>query len=212
MKRSPFFGEIAACNPVLVGIQDREVANQFTTMEEEHRAVREWVGLLDWSTTGEFEVQGPDALAPVQKLIVNDASRIDVNRVLYTSILDKDGGMVSDITVYRLAPSHYMLMTAWGSNAAAERPEYERDIVKAAMPPGPAGEQRKGILIAMAGQNLDHMFDGAQLTFEFLMRSLQGEVYAELLYGGYDGQDAIRENVAAMSRVYEVGRRLAIGL
>jgi aminomethyltransferase len=80
---------------------------------------------MDWSSTGEFEVKGPDALAVVQRLIINDASTMPVNRVLYTSILDEGGGIVSDITVYRLGEEHYMLMTAWGSNAANERPEYD---------------------------------------------------------------------------------------
>ena len=125
MKRSPFFSEIARFEPTLVGIQGWEVPNEFTSAAEEHRAVRERVGLLDWSTTGEFEIAGPDALAVVQRLIVNDASKIPVNRVLYTSILKEDGGMMSDITVYRLAEERYMLMTAWGSNAAGERPELD---------------------------------------------------------------------------------------
>jgi aminomethyltransferase len=125
MKRSPFFSEIAKHSPTLVAVQGWEVPNLFTTVEEEHRAVRERAGLMDWSTTGEFEVKGPDALAVVQRLIVNDASTMPVNRVLYASILDTGGGILSDITVYRLGEDHYMLMTAWGSNAANERPEYD---------------------------------------------------------------------------------------
>jgi aminomethyltransferase len=125
MKRSPFFPEMASHSPTFVGIQGWEVPNEFTTAEQEHLAVRERVGLLDWSTTGEFEVMGPDALEVVQALIVNDASRMPVNRVLYTTMLNEDGDIISDITVYRPGPEHYMLMTAWGSNAADERPEYE---------------------------------------------------------------------------------------
>lgn len=125
MKRSPFYPEIAAHNPAFVGIQGWEVPNEFTTAEQEHTAVRERVGLGDWSTTGEFNVQGPDALEVVQSLIVNDASRMPINRVLYTTMLNEGGDIISDITVYRLGPEHYMLMTAWGSNAAGERPEYE---------------------------------------------------------------------------------------
>ena len=125
MKRSPFFSEISRTRPALAGVQGWEVPNVFTTVANEHRAVRERVGLMDWSTTGEFEVQGPEALAVVQQLIVNDASAMPVNRVLYTSILDEGGGILSDITVYRLGEDHYMLMTAWGSNAANERPEYD---------------------------------------------------------------------------------------
>lgn len=125
MKRSPFFPEIASLNPAFVGVQGWEVPNVFTTAEQEHQAVRERVGLLDWSTTGELEIQGPDALEVVQKLIVNDASTMPIGRVLYTTMLNEAGGIVSDITVYRLGPEHYLFMTAWGSNAADERPEYE---------------------------------------------------------------------------------------
>lgn len=125
MKRSPFFPEMLSHHPTLGGVQGWEVAQSFTTVEEEHKAVRERVGLVDWSTTGEYEIQGPDALEVVQGLIVNDASRMPVNRVLYTTILNPEGGIVSDITVYRLGEDHYMLMTAWGSNAAGGRPEYD---------------------------------------------------------------------------------------
>lgn len=125
MKRSPFFSEISEHAPTLAGVQGWQVPNVFTAVADEHRAIRERAGLMDWSTTGEFEVKGPDALAVVQQLIVNDAATMPVNRVLYTSILDEGGGIMSDITVYRLGEDHYMLMTAWGSNAANERPEFD---------------------------------------------------------------------------------------
>jgi aminomethyltransferase len=125
VKRSTFFSEIVENSPTLAVVQGWEVPNVFTTAADEHRAVRERVGLMDWSTTGEFEVKGPGALAVVQRLTVNDAAAMPVNRVLYTSILDEGGSILSDITVYRLGEDHYMLMTAWGSNAANERPEYE---------------------------------------------------------------------------------------
>ena len=125
MKRSPFFSEIARHSPSFAEVQGWQVPDVFTTAADEHRAVRERVGLMDWSSTGEFEIKGPDALAVVQRLIVNDASTMPVNRVLYTTILDESGGIASDITVYRLGEDHYMLMTAWGSNAANERPEYD---------------------------------------------------------------------------------------
>jgi multimeric flavodoxin WrbA len=86
------------------------------------------------------------------------------------------------------------------------------DVMKGSVPPGPAGNQRRGVLIATAGQDREIMFGGARVTFDFLMLSLQGEVYAELLYGGYTERDAIRKNPTAMSRAYRVGRRLALGL
>jgi aminomethyltransferase len=168
MKRSPFFCDIAATNPVLVTMQGWEVASQFTDVEKEHRAVRERVGLFDWSTTGEFQVCGPDALALVQKLIVNDASRMDINQVLYTTILNDAADVVSDITVYRLAEDCYLLMTAWGSNAAHARPEYDllvehgagmnltiTDVSSGSALLAIQGPQAKSLLGELADANLD---------------------------------------------------------
>lgn len=170
MKRSPFFSEIASHSPSLVSVQGWEVPNAFTSVAEEHRSVRERVGLMDWSSTGEFEVRGPDALDVVQRLIVNDASTMPVNRVLYTTILDEGGGILSDITVYRLGEEHYMLMTAWGSNAANERPEYEllrehcrgRNAVAFDASPGVGllalqGPQSRALLSELTPANLENL-------------------------------------------------------
>jgi aminomethyltransferase len=125
---------------------------------------------MDWSSTGEFEVRGPDALDVVQRLIVNDASTMPVNRVLYTTILDECGGILSDITVYRLGEEHYMLMTAWGSNAANERPEYEllrehcrgRNAVAFDASPGVGllalqGPQSRALLSELTPANLENL-------------------------------------------------------
>lgn len=91
----------------------------------EHVAVRTAAGVFDWSSTGEIEIAGPDALALVQKVIVNDAAGLPVGRVLYTTMCRPDGAIISDITVYRLAERRFWLMTAWASNAADGRPEYD---------------------------------------------------------------------------------------
>ena len=80
----------------------------------------------------------------------------------------------------------------------------------AAMPPGPSGGKRRGVLVATAGKDQDIMFTGPRITFDFLMRSLQGQVFAELLYGGLDTPGAIRSNKAAMSRAFEAGKKLVL--
>jgi hypothetical protein len=53
------------------------------------------------------------------------------------------------------------------------------------------------------------MFDGPRLTFDFLMRSLQGEIFGELLYGGMDEPGAIAKNETATARAYAMGQALA---
>lgn len=84
-------------------------------------------------------------------------------------------------------------------------------VLGAPVPPGPAGSPRQGVLVATAGQARDIMFAGPKITFDFLMRSLQGQVFAELLHGGLDEPESICRNAAAMAEAFEVGQRLALG-
>ena len=80
------------------------------------------------------------------------------------------------------------------------------------MPPGPSGSQRRGVLVATAGQDREIMFAGPKVTFDFLMRSLQGVVFAELLYGGLDEPGAIDKSGTAMARAFGTGLTLVHGL
>ena len=99
--------------------------NEFSGARAEHLAVRGAVGFSDWSSTGEIDVQGRDAVAAVQRVIVNDAAAMPTGKVLYTTMCRPDGSILSDITVYRFGERHFWLMTAWGSNRANERPEFD---------------------------------------------------------------------------------------
>ena len=59
---------------------------------------------------GEVLVDGPDALAFVQKLITNDAAKLEINQVLYSPMCYMDGGTVDDLLVYKKAADHYLLV------------------------------------------------------------------------------------------------------
>ena len=104
-----------------------EMPVQYTTgITAEHRAVRERAGLFDVSHMGEFEVRGPAALALVQRVTVNDASKLSVGQAQYSAMCLEHGGIVDDLLVYRY-PDHYMLVVnasnhdkdlAWVNRAA----------------------------------------------------------------------------------------------
>jgi aminomethyltransferase len=125
MKRTPFYYQIVAAGATMQVVQGWQVAAEFTGERAEHLVVRERAGLFDWSSTGEIEIQGRDALALVQRVIVNDASKVPVGRVLYSTMCKPDGAILSDITIYRLGERRYWVMTAWGSNAAQQRVEFD---------------------------------------------------------------------------------------
>ena len=125
MKRTPFYSQIVAAGGVMAEVQGWAMPNEFSGARAEHLAVRGGVGFSDWSSTGEIEVQGRDAVAAVQRVIVNDAAAMPIGKVLYTTMCRPDGSILSDITVYRFGERRFWLMTAWGSNRANERPELD---------------------------------------------------------------------------------------
>jgi len=125
MKRTPFYHQFLAAGATMAPVQGWLMPDEVAGNRAEHLAVRTAAGVFDWASTGEIEIAGPHALALVQRVIVNDAAGLPVGRVLYTTMCRPDGAIFSDITVYRLAEQRFWIMTAWGSNAAGARPEYD---------------------------------------------------------------------------------------
>jgi len=75
---------------------------QYTSITEEHEAVRTNVGVFDVSHMGEFIVKGKEALKLVQKITSNDASKIAINQAQYSCMPNMEGGIIDDLLVYRL--------------------------------------------------------------------------------------------------------------
>jgi aminomethyltransferase len=125
MKRTIFYHQEHQAGATMRQAQGWEMPDHFGDPRAEHLAVRSSAGVFDWASTGEIEIQGRDALALVQKVIVNDASRMPVGRVLYTTMCQPTGAIMSDVTIYRLGEDRYWCMTAWGSNQAGQCPEFD---------------------------------------------------------------------------------------
>jgi len=77
---------------------------------EEHKTVREGVGVFDVSHMGEFKVTGPKALDLIQKVTSNDASKLVVGQAQYSCFPNDTGGIVDDLIVYKFAEEEYMLV------------------------------------------------------------------------------------------------------
>jgi 4-methylaminobutanoate oxidase (formaldehyde-forming) len=85
----------------------------FERVGEEHRAVRERVGMIDLSSFGKIEVDGPGALGLLQWVCANDVDRAP-GSAIYTQWLDVRGGIVADVTVTRLEPARFRVLTGAG--------------------------------------------------------------------------------------------------
>ncbi|MCX6577665.1 MAG: glycine cleavage system aminomethyltransferase GcvT, partial [Candidatus Aminicenantes bacterium] len=88
---------------------------------DEHLAVRTAAGLFDVSHMGEILITGKEALAFVQHLTPNDASRLALNQVQYTALTTPQGTFVDDMLVYCLGPERYLLVV----NAANTDKDYQ---------------------------------------------------------------------------------------
>ena len=83
---------------------------QYQGIVAEHRAVRSQAGLFDVSHMGEFEFKGTRAKELVQFLTANDIDRIGIGRGQYSLFLNKNGGAIDDIIVYRLGKTTYLIV------------------------------------------------------------------------------------------------------
>jgi len=101
---------------------------QYGSILEEHRTVREGVGLFDLSHMGELYVEGVDAGAALAAALVSDPSSLAVGRAHYSMICAPDGGIIDDLIVYRLAVMRFLVVANAGnapivSDTLAERLE-----------------------------------------------------------------------------------------
>lgn len=81
---------------------------QYSGVIEEHLAVRQAAGLFDVSHMGEVEVTGPNALAFIQYLTINDASKLVDGQIQYSAFCYPEGGVVDDVTLYRFNESRFL--------------------------------------------------------------------------------------------------------
>jgi aminomethyltransferase len=81
----------------------------------EHNAVRRGVGIFDVSHMGDIRLAGPEALAAVQHISMNDASRLAVGQAQYSALLYPQGTFVDDVIVHRLGEDEYLLVINAGT-------------------------------------------------------------------------------------------------
>jgi aminomethyltransferase len=83
---------------------------EYTGVNNEHLAVRTRAGLFDVSHMGQVEIAGKDALAAVQHITSNDASRLKVGQAHYSGLMTPRGTFVDDLLVYRFGNDHFLMV------------------------------------------------------------------------------------------------------
>lgn len=83
---------------------------QYSSIIDEHKTVRENVGLFDVSHMGEVYVSGKDSMDFLNKLVPQDVSRLTDSKAVYCQLLNKNGGIIDDLIIYKLENEKYLLI------------------------------------------------------------------------------------------------------
>jgi aminomethyltransferase len=119
LRRTPLFDVHRELGAKLIDFGGWEMPVQYEGILQEHRAVRERVGIFDVSHMGELEVRGLGSLALLQGLTPNDVARLADGRIHYSAFLTERGTFVDDLLVYRRSVDSYLLVVN-ASNAAKD--------------------------------------------------------------------------------------------
>ncbi len=88
---------------------------QYAGLIAEHTAVRTGVGLFDVSHMGDIQLRGPNSLAAVQRLLMNDASKLQIGQAHYSAMLYPDGTFVDDVILHKLGENDFLIVINAGT-------------------------------------------------------------------------------------------------
>jgi glycine hydroxymethyltransferase len=121
LKRTPLYETHKRMGAKMVPFAGWEMPVWYTSVGEEHRAVRETAGLFDVAHMGVFEVAGPHATAFLDAVCSNYVAWLEDGQSLYGYLLDPDGNVIDDIMVYRRRADLYLMVV----NAANEDKDWD---------------------------------------------------------------------------------------
>ena len=166
----------------------------YTSVTEEHQAVREAAGLFDVAHMGVYQVEGPQAAAFLDSVVGNDIAGLEVGQSLYTHFLDPHANVIDDLLVYHRSADKYLVVVnasnddkdwAWlnAVKSAAVKIDADRPWVRAF---------GRGAVL----RNLRDPQEGADMRVDI---ALQGPKSREILLS-LETDDETRKRVMALKR------------
>lgn len=201
LKQTPLFETYGKYGAKVIDFGGWALPVQFSSILDEHEAVRTKAGLFDVSHMGEVLVEGKEAESYINFLVTNDVTNLSINQAQYTAMCYPDGGTVDDLLVYKLENEKYLLVI----NAANIEKDFEwmkqqakgevtlqnisNEIAQLAI----QGPKAEGILQKLTGINLSEIG-----SFKFVQHVDLDEVTDVLVSRtGYTGEDGFELYFAA---------------
>ncbi|MBU5270854.1 glycine cleavage system aminomethyltransferase GcvT [Staphylococcus caprae] len=110
LKKTPLYQNYIDSGAKIVEFGGWAMPVQFSSIKDEHNAVRYEIGLFDVSHMGEIEISGNEAFQFVQYILSNDANNLTDNKAMYTALCNEEGGIIDDLVTYKLADDRFLLI------------------------------------------------------------------------------------------------------
>jgi aminomethyltransferase len=180
----------------MVDFADWDMPVQYTSIVEEHHAVRKAAGLFDISHMGRLKFTGPDACRFLDYLVTNDVTNIALSRIRYALVCNKSGGVLDDVLVYAFEDSYLLVVNAsnrikildWIEQQRAGFDVVVEDLTTARCMIAVQGPQAADILSSLADANVAELkyYSGTEMTV-----CNQPALVSRTGYTGEDGFEVI---------------------
>jgi aminomethyltransferase len=213
--RSPFFQNHLELKAKMVDFHGWEMPLQYSGIIDEHKNVRENVGLFDVSHMGRFKIKG-DAESQIQKLITNDITKIGDKQSIYSPMCNEKGGIIDDIIVSRINSNEFLIIVNssnikkdfdWisGNIQSCEFQNITNDSALLAL----QGPKAINILKDMKVEQIENL-----KSFHLLEVKID-DIDCIISRTGYTGEDGFEilfdsKNVQIWKKLLEVGRKYGI--
>lgn len=219
LKKTPLYDFHVNASAKLVPFAGWLMPIQYTSIVEEHLAVRNYAGLFDVSHMGEVKIKGPQAAAFLDYLLTNKISGLKEGRAVYSLMCNAEGGVVDDVIVYCTGIGEYLLCVnasntekdiAWILDEAVPFDCLIEDVSLKYAQLALQGPKAEAILSKVSGSKWDKL-----ARFHFVNVSIEG-IEVMVSRTGYTGEDgfelylAAEDGSALAELIYEAG--LAEGL
>jgi aminomethyltransferase len=111
-RRTPLYDRHVALGARMVDFGGWEMPQQYTSIRDEHLAVRNVAGLFDVSHMGRFRVAGDSSAAFIQGLVTNDVAPLVYGQAQYNLMCSEEGGVMDDLVVYRGSEGFFVVVNA----------------------------------------------------------------------------------------------------
>ncbi|PKN70783.1 MAG: glycine cleavage system protein T [Deltaproteobacteria bacterium HGW-Deltaproteobacteria-12] len=111
MKKTPLYEKHVALHAKMIDFGGWAMPVQYTNVIDEHKTIRAAAGIFDICHMGEIAVRGPQALDLLQFALTRNLQKQETGQIKLSALLTDDGGIIDDLTVYKLAPDYYILVT-----------------------------------------------------------------------------------------------------